>query len=165
MEVTLLRKLSDIDIQKALVVFILAMTITPLAYASYYHMKINSLRAEMRLMLSYLSSLQQSQHLESGRYVGFDEWYGARIRGEDNCRQPEGAARLGFILRWCHQEQAAEIRYAYRVKLHEDRSAFRAVAHSGSDHRDRSFVCFFGDQKDRWSKLNSQDIQAHESCH
>ncbi|MFW7379454.1 MAG: hypothetical protein ACOH5I_11645 [Oligoflexus sp.] len=147
----------------ALIVFLISAT---LLYGSCYRMQLNGLRAEMRLMLSYIHTLQKSYEVDEGRFSYFEEYYGAQISGKDHCEQPEGAARLGFILHWCHEEQATELRYAYQVipTVVEDESSFLAVAHSGSDVKDRSFICYFSDQIDVWTIDEKKRLQSLRSC-
>lgn len=153
-------------IQRALIAVIVLVLSGALFYGSYYRMKLNGLRAEMRLMLSYLHTLQHSYRLEEGRYAYFQQFYGAQIAGADHCLQPEGAARLGFILRWCHEEQASELRYAYQVLSLERNGeiGFQAIAHSGSDANHDSFVCFFSNQLDVWAMHDDKHLRPIRMC-
>jgi len=153
-------------IRRGLIAVLVVSVTTTMLYGTYYRMQLNGSRAEMRLMLTYLHTLQQSYRIDEGRYVFFNRFYGAQIAGEDHCQQPEEAARLGFILRWCHEEQAVEMRYAYQILPSSSLGdqGFQAIAHSGSDGENHSFVCFFANQTDVWSITEEKALKSLRTC-
>ncbi|SMF34505.1 hypothetical protein [Pseudobacteriovorax antillogorgiicola] len=133
-----------------------------LGRAMYVTVTVRGLRAEARLMLSYLHTLQKAQRMESDRYMSFDQFYGAPLKGQDNCQQPEGAARLGFLLKWCHSESASPLRYAYRVR--ETTDGFIGEAHAGSASDGGSFVCFGFHEEDIWQIDKKRSLSHINSC-
>jgi hypothetical protein len=154
-------------LQRILVLTIILLGGASLIYGSYYSLRINGLRGEMRLMLSYLHTLEHAAKLEKGEYLFFEQFYGARIDGQDHCQQPPGAARLGFFIRWCHEPQGSVMRYAYRVlpvKRDDQTLGFKAIAHSGSDRAGRSFICFFEGQQDIWQMSENRQLTSVRAC-
>ena len=154
--------LSRQAIKSSLIVLSLLILGGVLGRVLYVTMTVRGLRAEARLMLSYLHTLQKVQSMESDKYIGFSSFYGAPISGKDNCSQPEGAARLGFLLKWCHTESPSPLRYSYRLTLSEDN--YKAEAHAGSDHSGASFVCFGHQEEDIWVVDKKKQIQRVKSC-
>lgn len=140
-----------------------------LLYALHAHLQLNGLRGEMRVMLGYLATLQKSYFLETGNYSYFSEYYGASIHGEDFCKQPDGAAAVGFMVKWCHFESAPLVRYAYRVTPTQPLEqsgglSFLAEAHSGSDQNHDSFVCRWSHQDDVWILTSDMKMNEQKSC-
>ena len=109
------------------------------------------LRAEARLMTSYIATLERAYELENGKYIPFD-LYGAAQDGQTYCNQPEGAARLGFLIRWCAGQKDTEPpRYTYKVETEEKgENRIRIFAYSGSDKKSQSFVCYGDTESDTW---------------
>ena len=99
---------------------------------------------------------QEAHHLQFENYAFFDEKYGATIAGKDFCKQPEGAAELGFRLNWCHSERASPVRYAYTMI--PDKGGYRILGESGSDENNLSFVCFEAGQGEIWGKTKGHEI-------
>lgn len=87
-----------------LLTIMLASVSLPVIYAGYYNMALNGLRGEMRVMLSQILTLERVVSADSGEYAFFEEFYGAPIQGKSNCKQPQGAAKLGFKIDWCHEK-------------------------------------------------------------
>lgn len=130
----------------------------------YQNLHIKSLQAEAKVMLSYMSTLQAAYYTDSGRYLYFTDFYGAQIKGKENCERPEGAKDLGFLLRNCSKDpRAGGLRYAYKVEIVDDRAdTYKATALSGSDLSGESFVCGDVDVFDTWSVDPSKE-QVHEA--
>lgn len=153
-------------LQRSLLLSMLVLGGVSLLYGASYRLQINGSRGEMRLMLSYLHTLEEAIRLDTGSYAYFDQYYGARIEGHDHCQQPEGAARLGFLIRWCHEEGASPVRYAYKVLPVNESvgQGFQAIAHSGSDATGASFVCFFRDQAEKWVMNEQKELISIQNC-
>ena len=130
--------------------------------AVYISVSTSGLQAEARLMLTYLHTLQRAQSAESGKFIKFEEYYGAPILGKDNCVQPEGAAQLGFTISWCHSDKPSPVNYAYR--LLSDSEDFRIQGKSGSDKNSASFVCFGYHENDIWEVRKSRQVERVSSC-
>ncbi len=132
-----------------------------------------SVRAEARLMLAYMRTLQSAYHVDEGRYIVFPEPYGAASGGMSRCQRPAGAVELGFVLRRCEDSPAeGGLRYAYRaVPMGADlgpetwqAGGYVGYAESGSDANNESFVCASADQVDRWEVTSESDIRQVEAC-
>ena len=136
----------------------------PVIYAGYYSMTLNGLRGEMRVMLSQILTLERVFFADSGEYAYFEDFYGAPIEGVSKCQQPEGAAKLGFKIDWCHENGAAVVRYAYKIMKLKDKNGFAAIAQSGSDRFDRSFVCSSNGQIDQWQLDEKGQFSLVSSC-
>ena len=136
----------------------------PVIYAGYYSVALNGLRGEMRLMLSQILTLQRAFSADSGEYAYFEEFYGAPVKGVSNCQQPQGAVKLGFKIDWCHEKGAVVVRYAYKILKLKDKNGFTAVAKSGSDTFDRSFVCSSNGQIDQWHLDEKGQFSLVSSC-
>lgn len=123
------------------------------------------LQAEAHLIMSYIGTLQKAYHFEHGEFLAFP-FYGAKIGAKENCEQPPGAAKLGFQINWCSGDKSVEpIRYAYQVKLSEDdEQGYILTAHSGSDERGYSFVCFGHGEADIWRMNRSQKKEHILEC-
>lgn len=147
-----------------LLTIMLASVSLPVIYAGYYNMALNGLRGEMRVMLSQILTLERVVSADSGEYAFFEEFYGAPIQGKSNCKQPQGAAKLGFKIDWCHEKGAAVVRYAYKVLKPKGKNGFTAVAKSGSDNLNRSFVCSSNGQVDQWHLDEKGQFSSIASC-
>ena len=111
----------------------------------------NSLRAEAKLMLAYIQTLQNAHHTDEGHYSVFNQEYGASIGGSVNCTRPEGAKNLGFILRNCERGiDDGGPRYSYRVKSGESNQGFVAYATSGNGQSGSNLVCTSSTKQDIW---------------
>ncbi len=146
----------------ALVVALAALV--ALIYPLFRHMAIKGLQAEAHLMLSYIHSLESAYHIDNSQYVYFDAFYGSPIDGRENCMQPAGAERLGFLVRWCHKAGATPVRYAYRVTPGVGGDHFQAEAHSGSDTEDQSFICFGLHEDDVWQMDEKRVLKRTRAC-
>lgn len=137
-----------------------------LGYALFRRMVVRGLQAEAQLYLSYLQTLENAYGIEHHSFVPFDEFYGAPLAGKDHCQQPAGARELGFVLRWCHKQGQAPLRYAYRVSVSQGQEikAFRAEAVSGSDEQGLSFVCFGDREDDVWNMDERRKLSRVKSC-
>lgn len=141
-----------ITLKAALILVGAAVFFFALSIPFYQNLKMKSIRAEAKVMLSYLATLENVYKVEKGSYAYFPAFYGAQMSGEENCSQPEGAKELGFILRKCKKDPRRDgLRYAYRVLREsvEDTESFRAEAVSGSDLDGQNFVCA-GSKQDVW---------------
>ena len=150
------------NIGSLLIILVLTVVGLVLGRVSYVAFKINGFQAEAKLMLSHLQNLQQAQYLESEEFQSFEELYGAPILGEDRCDQPQGASKLGFMLRWCHQETRVPLRFSYRSILTE--SGYRGEAFSGSDSWGASFVCFGHNEQSVWSIEENKVFSNVKQC-
>ncbi len=151
------------------ILLIIALFSAVIVYVIHGQLQLNGLRGEMRVMLGYLATLQNGYYLETGNYSYFEDYYGASIAGKDHCQQPEAAAMIGFIIKWCHYENSPELRYAYRVlETAPNRDArklsFMAEAHSGSDALRLSFVCRWQGQNDVWRLGSDKKLAEVETC-
>lgn len=133
-------------------------------YPLFRSMVVKGLQAEAHLMLSYIHSLESAYHIDHNEYVYFNEFYGSPIDGRENCVQPAGAERLGFLVRWCHKAGATPVRYAYRVIPGSGQDQFQAEAFSGSDANDQSFICFGEHEDDVWRMDDKRDIKRTKEC-
>lgn len=136
---------------------------------SYKSIKEKSLQAEAKVMLSYLASLEIAYHTDNGKYVLFNEYYGAPILGIKNCHRPQGAIDLGFEIKHCQKQiKVKSIKYAYRVSgglnpqtlEHTDNNMFIGFAESGSFGNGLNFVCTNSKSKDIW-KINKAKTTEH----
>lgn len=153
--------------RKAWVIASFVLGVGTLIYPTYRHFYINGLRAEARIMLTYLHTLEKVYRSESGHYAYFPEYYGANVDGHSFCQQPEGAKTLGFYLRWCHEKEAGRepVLYAYQVLPGVgDQDGYRAAAVSGSDSSGASFVCFGEREVDVWYMDQNRSITHEKSC-
>ena len=108
-----------------------------------------SLRAEVRVILGYMATLQGAYHTDSGQYAYFDEPYGAPINGEENCLRPKGAETLGFTLNNCKKDPLnGGLRYTYSAL--KDGESYIGRGTSGSDINGKSYVCAGSKTKDLW---------------
>jgi hypothetical protein len=123
-----------------------------IAIPVYQNLKTKSLQAEAKVILSYISTLESAHSADTGEYIFFDEYYGSPMKGKDSCERPKGAVELGFLLRNCSKDpHVGGLRYAYRIEPVEDKNlGFKAVAVSGSDLNDGSFVCPGVAVVDKW---------------
>lgn len=152
--------------RRAMVVGLLTAVLVPLGYGMFRHLAIRGLQAEALIMLSYLQTLENAYYLENHSYVYFEEYYGAPMGGEDHCKRPAGAETLGMEVRWCHEDHASPVRYAYRVRKPEgvEAKGFVGEAISGSDALKQSFVCFGDEETDRWTISERGNAQRRQSC-
>lgn len=121
--------------------------------------------AQMQLQLIY--RLEHAHYLDTGRFVGFEQNYGAPLLGKGQCEPPTGARELGFKLRTCLQPEGhpAKIKYFYRIKLvrtKDGKDGFLAMAFSGSDTNGRNFACLHG--QDTWTIDTQKQLDHVESC-
>lgn len=139
----------------------------------YLNLKRNGLRAEAKIMLGYVATLQSAHYTDAGRYASFEEFYGAQINGKENCSRPEGAVELGFSLKGCDRDpDAGGLRYAYRVKGEVNpetqqpdlQYGYRAEAISGSDVTSEDYICASTTQKDVWSVSSNKEPQHEKDC-
>lgn len=142
---------------------VLIAPILVLGRAGYVKLKVKGLESEAKLMLSHLTTLQKAYYIENNQYQSFEEFYGAQVKGGDQCRQPPGAAALGFLLKWCHQESKVPLRFAYRVL--SQGSDFSGEAVAGSDIRGGSFVCFGYDDESIWTIGTNGQLTQKKQCH
>ncbi len=122
-----------------------------------------SVRGEAKLMMGYIHTLERVYKLENKRYMLWDKYYGAVLKGEDQCEQPEDAAEVGFLIAGCHREKSLPPRYAYRV-LKDAKDHYRVEAKSGSDRQGRSYVCFSEDGNELWESRQNLEYSLVESC-
>ena len=136
------------------------------AYPAYHSMSLNGAQAEAKLMMSYIHTLQTAYSSENGEYIYFDSNYGASIAGADNCVQPPPAEQLGFIIRWCHEEKASPVRYAYKVLKYEvgKKTSYLVRAESGSDSQGRSIVCIHPRDSDKWISSPGKPPTNEKTC-
>lgn len=152
---------------KKLVVVGVLLALAGLFYPLYRYFYINGLRAEARVMLTYLFTLEQVYRTDAGHYVFFSEPYGANRKGQSSCQQPEGAKTLGFYLRWCHEKEAGRepILYAYRVDHKADHAdGYVAQAESGTDETGASFICFGEGERDVWRIDEKKNLVHAKAC-
>ena len=149
-----------------LVAFLVVLLTLSIVYPLYNNMSLNGAQAEAKLMMSYIHTLQKAYFSENGDYVYFDSDYGASLTGADNCVQPSQAGKLGFIIRWCHEEKASPIRYAYRVIKQEiqEKPSYTIKAVSGSDSKGRSVVCVHPQDSDVWVSSPGKPHENIRSC-
>jgi hypothetical protein len=146
---------------KLLILTILTVVLCGGGKVIYDHFLVNGLRAEARIMLSYVHTLETAYHIESSRFVGFSTPYGASEGEVDNCTQPSGAAELGFILKDCQKSPLARtIRYFYQVEVAQDEVGFTGRASSGVGLDGQSLVCLGTTKKDIFS-INQERVIKH----
>jgi hypothetical protein len=157
--------LRSITIQGCLGLALVACTLGGLGYVSYRQLSMRGMQAEARLFLSYMQTLQNVYHIEQGQYARFDQPYGAPLQGQDHCEQPEGAARLGFLIHGCHDLKSPAPRYAYRsLPIMKPSPGYRLEAEGGTDEQGRSLVCFTAEDRELWVAEQNKDIIAIQSC-
>lgn len=133
-------------------IFILLVSL-PVSYAYIRSVK-SGIRAEAQLMMSYIRTLENAYFLENGHYLPFKP-YGASLLGQENCQQPEGAKRLGFLISWCAGAKKVDpVRYVYRVEV-SDEDGYIITATSGSDRDGLSFVCLQNSHVDLWQQVKN----------
>ncbi|HYX39494.1 MAG TPA: hypothetical protein VE954_40870 [Oligoflexus sp.] len=155
----------SITIQGCLGLALVVCTLAGLGYVGFRQLSMRGTQAEARLMLSYMQTLQNVYHIEQGQFARFDQFYGAPLHGEDHCEQPEGAARLGFLLHGCHDLKSPAPRYAYRsLPQIKPKAGYRLEAEGGTDAQDRSLVCFGADDRELWVAEQNTEIVAVQSC-
>lgn len=155
----------SITVQGCLGLALVVSTLGGLGYVGYRQLSIRGMQAEARLLLTYMQTLQNVYHIEQGQYARFDQFYGAPIQGKDQCEQPEGAARLGFLIHGCHDLKSPAPRYAYRsLPLTKPALTYRLEAEGGTDAQGRSLICFTPVDRELWVLEQNKDIVAIESC-
>ncbi len=157
--------LRSINVQGCLGLALVFSTLGGLGYVGYRQLSIRGMQAEARLLLSYMQTLQNVYHIEHGQFARFDQYYGAPILGKDQCQQPEGAARLGFLIHGCHDLKSPAPRYAYRsLPLMKPQPDYRLEAEGGTDSEGRSLICFTPEDRELWVAEQNKDIVAIQSC-
>jgi hypothetical protein len=159
------QSLRSITVEGCLGLALVVSTLGGLGYVGYRQLSIRGMQAEARLLLSYMQTLQNVYHIEQGQYARFDQFYGASLQGKDQCEQPEGAARLGFLIHGCHDLESPAPRYAYRsLPLTKPVMGYRLEAEGGTDAQGRSLICFAPDDRELWVLEQNKDIVAIQSC-
>lgn len=128
------------------------------------HLRLSGRRAEAQLMLTYMATLQGAHFADKNKYVAFEQFYGAPLRGEDRCKRPAGAEELGFLVENCGSDPTlVTVRYAYRVNVDQtnpEHPRFLAEALSGTDRADQSLVCLGGSNQDQW-QIDATKVPQH----
>ena len=123
---------------------------------------------EAKLQLLLIHRLEQAHFLDTGRFVGFEQQFGAPLLGTDQCEQPDGAKELGFKLRNCkvRASSAINIKYFYTIRLTSPSGSgpgFIATAASGSRADGQNLVCVAAGQ-DIWTINEHKQIAQVETC-
>ena len=142
------------------------------SFPVFKKMETTSTRAEAKITLSYMATLQSAYHADNGKFAVFVEFYGSQIEGRDQCAQPAGAEDLGFKLRSCGKDPRRKgLRYVYRAlgdidlksAQHTIPKSFTGEAVSGSDVTGDDFVCG-PSGKDRWQVSVKKEFRNPEYC-
>ncbi len=148
--------------QRRLIVLVLlfAALVTGGGYMADQQLRLNGRRAEARLLLSYMATLQSAYYADKNKYVRFDDWYGAPEQGKSRCQRPLGAAELGFVIESCAKaDEQVKVRYAYRAPIKES-TVFAGEGASGSDELGQSLVCLGETTQDGW-RVDQSKIPEH----
>ena len=125
----------------------------------------SALRAEAKLMLLYIQRLENVHFIDEGTYAFWPEEYGTDLNAEPACSRPEGAQKLGFVLRKCgNQPEDGGPLYTYRVESGESNQGFVAYATSGRDRQGRDLVCLSADRQDIWRVSKSGEPVHVRQC-
>lgn len=140
-----------------------------LAMPFFRSLEVKSLRAEVRVMLSYMATLQQAYYTDTGRYAYFEEFYGGPLDGRENCLRPEGAEELGFKLKGCGRgPNNGGLRYAYQSLKHEasdlNTPSYLGRGTSSSDINGESYICLGSLFKDVWEVLPNAAVSHVTDC-
>jgi hypothetical protein len=141
--------------------FILLLSIAVLiliAMPLMHRLKRDSMQAEAKLMLGYLTTLQRAHFADKKSYKIFLTPYGAQKLGMSQCNQPAEAHELGFYIHNCE----ASVRYHYIAAL-DDFGQYVSEAESGSDGKGLSLVCG-AQQIDIWQMDHEKEISHKQNC-